>query len=938
MSSIVLGILLFLVVGSGNNFPSMIKPKHVYADPTAPANTAVLTYKGDNQRTGQYKHEEILNTSNVNKSQFGKRVTYPVDGQMYAQPLYMPHLSIYGATHNVVFVATEHDSIYAFDADRTSTASALWHTSFLKNGATSVPSTSVSCNDLVPEIGITGTPVIDSQTNTMYVVVYTLENGNTIYRLHALDVTSGAEKSGSPVIIQASVTGKGSGSSNGIVTFNPLKERQRSALLLANGQIYIAFGSFCDNSPYHGWILSYTYNGSSLQQAHVYNDTVNGSGAGIWSNGNISTDNSGNIYFISGNGTFNLNTGGTEAGDVFGKLSPQLQLLDYFTPFNQSCMQLSDIDLGSGGPLVIPSANITIGGGKEGRIYVVNNSNMGKFTADPDLNCSTSERLRTDIDKVVQEFPPSTVGGLYSSTPAYWSDSSNHQYVYFAGNGDQAKAYQLSNGKLSNNPITQTPERFDFPGGNPGISSDGTSNGILWIIDSHAVLRAYDATNLGTELYNSGQNSSRDALDSYVKFATPTIADGKVFVETSQSLSIYGLLPPPGGTPTPTPSPTPKPTPTPTPGATYNNVGITSDSDPSAGNFDNKNHSYSSEALQTVGLNAGDNVFYNGMVFTWPAAAAGTPDNYVASGQTIPVIPLSNATLLGFLGAANGGPASGTAMIHYTDGSEQAFTLGFSDWTLGGGTQKPSFGNGIKATMSYRNSSSGQQVGNVYVFYTDIFLQVGKTVKSVTLPNPTGQATLHVFSIATKQGAVTPTPPPYNNIGTSDDGHPGLGNFDGNNSYSAQALQTVGITPDSEIDFNGVAFTWPDVSAGKPNNYTALGQLLPVTPVDDATKLAFLGASTGGASSGLATITYTDGSSQIFTLGLSDWTLENGTVQPSFGNQVVATTTYRNTPQGQQPAIPTIFYTDVALKTGKKIQNVILPMNNQMHIFAVATK
>jgi hypothetical protein len=390
-----------------------------------------------------------------------------------------------------------------------------------------------------PESGITGTPVIDSQTNTMYVVSYTLENGSEVYRLHALDVTNGTEKSGSPTVIQASVSGNGAGSINGTVAFNPLTQRQRSALLLANGQIYISFGSFCDNYPYHGWILGYTYNGSSFQQTNVYNDTPNGGGGGIWSG--LSADSSGNIYFSSGNGDFNLNTGGTEAGDAFGKLNAQLQLQDYFVPFNQDCLRMNDVDLGSSGALVLSSLNEIIGGGKEGRVYVMSNQNMGKFTAYPNLNCNAVPN-RTDIDKVRQEFGPDVIRRVYG-VPAYWN-SANGQFVYFAGADNHAKAYRLNDGLLSANPTSQASETFGFPGANPAVSSNGTATdtGIVWMIDPQGVLRAYDATNLGNELYNSAQNPNRDSLDSYVKFTPPMIANGEVFVGTASTLTIFGQL------------------------------------------------------------------------------------------------------------------------------------------------------------------------------------------------------------------------------------------------------------------------------------------------------------------------------------------------------------------------------------------------------------
>jgi hypothetical protein len=353
------------------------------AAPAAPANSAVTTYRNDNARSGQYSNETILNTANVNQSQFGKRVSYPVDGQLYAQPLYVPNLSIGGSVHNVVFAATENDTVYAFDADQTSAVAPLWKTSLLPSGATAVPFAAVSCGDMQPIIGITGTPVIDPSTNTMYVVAYSDEGGNLVYRLHALNITTGQDKS-PPIVIQGSVPGTGAGSSGGTVSFDPRVERQRVALTLVNGKVYIAFASFCDNGNYHGWIFSYSYNGSSFQQVNAYNDTPNGIQGGIWGgDGALVADSSGNLYFTSGNGTFDASSGGPDVGDSFVRLNGSLQRQDYFTPFNQACLSQGDVDLGSGGALLIPGANVLIGAGKEGRPYVVSTTNMGGYTARP---------------------------------------------------------------------------------------------------------------------------------------------------------------------------------------------------------------------------------------------------------------------------------------------------------------------------------------------------------------------------------------------------------------------------------------------------------------------------------------------------------------------------------------------------------------------------
>jgi Ricin-type beta-trefoil lectin domain-like len=543
----------------------------------APANTAVTTYHNDNLRTGQNPNESILTTSNVNSSQFGKRVTYSVDGQVYTQPLFVPNVTINGATHNVVYIATENDSVYAFDADQTSAVAPLWKTSFLGSNVTPVPAgdlfPSGENHDIDPIIGITGTPAIDSGSNILYVVAMTKESGKYVQRLHALDITTGSEKAGSPIPIQASVNGTGYDNSGGKISFNSKTENQRPALLLVNGVVYISWSSFGDNGPYHGWLIGYSYTNSALHQVSAYNDSANGNEGGIWMSGSgPAADSSGNIYLLTGNGSFDLNTGGPDSGDTFLKMSAQngLSVSDSFTPFNQSCFAAADTDLGSGGGLLLPDQTNTshphliIGAGKEGRIYVVNRDSMGHFTNDPNLNCGSSEVNQTTSDKIVQEFAPGTIGSNFSS-PAYWASSSK-EWVYFGGVNNKLKAFQVSNDTLSSTPTSQSSETFKYPGITPSISSNGNTNGIVWAVSpppacgnngcnpsGSGVLRAYDATNLGNELYNSGQNSSRDQLDSYTKFSVPTIANGKVFVGTQTSLSIFGLL---GTTTSPTPTPT----------------------------------------------------------------------------------------------------------------------------------------------------------------------------------------------------------------------------------------------------------------------------------------------------------------------------------------------------------------------------------------------
>lgn len=510
---------------------------------TSPATSSVsvLTYKYNNLRSGDNPNETILTTSNVNSTTFGKRVSYKVDSAVYAEPLFVPNLKIKNRVHNVVFVATENDSVYAFNADATKAVSPLWKTRFTNStNITPYLAKNIHCSDLGPRVGITGTPVIDPATDTMYVLAETVENGQYVNKLHALNILTGQDQPGSPVTISASVPGNGVGSVNGVVTFDPEHQLQRPGLALVNGVVYIAWGSFCDDTLSFGWLMG--YNETTLQQVGVYNTNANGSLGSIWQSGDgIAADANNNLYVMTGNGAFDLNSGGVDAGDTFLKLGTTngLSVSDYFTPFNQTCLNAADLDLGSGGPMLLPNQDELIGIGKEGRVYVVNRDNMGQFTNIQDP-CDNQSQI--NVDKILQELPPKTTGEVYS-TPAYWNGSSG-QYVYIASKNRPVMAFSLTNGLLSTAPVSQTPEKFLFPGGNPLVTSNGmvAGTGVVWIIDPSGFLRAYDATNLATELYNSGQNPTRDSLPSTIKFSVPTVANGEVFVGTKTTLEIYGLL------------------------------------------------------------------------------------------------------------------------------------------------------------------------------------------------------------------------------------------------------------------------------------------------------------------------------------------------------------------------------------------------------------
>ena len=510
------------------------------------AQTSILTQHYDTARMGQNTAESVLNPTNVNSTTFGELFSLTVDGYVYAQPLYVPAVAIPGkGTHNVLYVATEHDSLYAFDAD---TGSQLWTVSFLINGATTLsPSNVGGSQDINPEIGITGTPTIDPATNTLYVVVNTVESGNIIYRLHAIDITTGAEKFGGPVLMTASVPGTAPDGNGSMVPFNGQWENQRPGLLLLNGFVYAAFAAHGDNGPWHGWILA--YNKTTLAQSGAWCTSPNGKGNGIWSSGaGIAADASGNAYIATGNGDDTVSTPAPAPSTTidYGDSIVRLSLTngapvptDYFTPWNQASLAGSDTDLGGGGVLVLPDQpgsfpHILIQGGKQGEVYVVNRD---KMTSDGSHYCNGC----TSDPEIIQSI--SSGAGLWSM-PAYWNSQ-----IYLWGNGGHLEAYSLTNDMLSQSPTSKSAESSNFPGSTPVVSSNGTSDGIVWAVETDAytssgpaILRAYNATNVSNLLYGSNLTSGRDTLGPAVKFVVPVVTNGKVYVGTQKEVDVFGLL------------------------------------------------------------------------------------------------------------------------------------------------------------------------------------------------------------------------------------------------------------------------------------------------------------------------------------------------------------------------------------------------------------
>ncbi len=513
------------------------------------AQVDVLTSRYDNSRTGQNLNETTLTLSNVNSATFGKLYSFVVDGYVYGQPLYKSNVSIPGkGIHNVIYIVTMHDSIYALDAD---TATPLWQVRLvnLTAGITTEATADSGVTDIIPEIGIISTPVIDGTSGTMYVVAKTKENGVQFFRLHALDITTGADKV-PPVAVTATVPGTGTSSVGGVLTMNPNWHWQRPGLALVNGVVYIGIGAQGDFFPWHGWLVG--YNATNLTQVSVFCTTPNGVGGGVWVPGEAPpVDAAGNIFINTGNGDFN---GSSDYGDSIIKLSTasNLSVLDFFAPFNQAALSTADLDISSAGIVLLPDSSGTtahphllVTGGKDGTIYVLDRDSMGGFNG---------SYTKPD-SQIVQEIW-NAVGGITTNptaiplayvennyiTPGFWQ---NH--LYWCATNDFCKMFNFSNGLLTTTPASKVATTYGPRGAQPVITaaSPTATSGIMWAVETAAssLLHAYNATNLATELYNSNQAANnRDQGGLPVKFATPTIVNGKVFVGAQGQVDVYGLL------------------------------------------------------------------------------------------------------------------------------------------------------------------------------------------------------------------------------------------------------------------------------------------------------------------------------------------------------------------------------------------------------------
>ena len=513
------------------------------APPPVGSSPDVTTYHFDNARDGLNAQETLLTPATVTSANFGKIAMFQGDGKVDAQPLYLAGLNVAGTATNVLYMATEHGSLYAFDADK---ETQIWTTSLLGTGE--VPSDDHSCGQISPEIGITSTPVIDRAKGVIYAVGMSKDAKGVYHqRLHALNLTSGAELAGSPAEITGSYPGTGAGSAGGMVPFTPGQYAERAGLLLLNGTIYLSWTSHCDDGLYTGWVMAYSE--STLQQTAILNLTPNGSEGSIWMAGNgLASDASGNIYFLDANGTMDPSFDGNgfpaqqDYGNAMMKLSTaggKLAVADFFEPYNTIAESNGDIDMGSGGALLLPdmtdasgtTRHLIVGAGKDRNIFVGDRDNLGKF------NQKTANN-----SNLYQDLPNALANGAWSS-PAYFNNT-----VYYAGQNDTLKAFPITQGKLATSPSSQSVVVFPYPGSTPSVSANGTQDGIVWAVESNTgqlnVLHAYDATNLSRELYNSNQAAgSRDSFGNGNKFITPVIVNGKVFVGTQTGVAEFGLLP-----------------------------------------------------------------------------------------------------------------------------------------------------------------------------------------------------------------------------------------------------------------------------------------------------------------------------------------------------------------------------------------------------------
>ena len=872
----------------------------------------VLTYHNDNARSGLNPNETTLTPANVNAATFGKVGFDSVDGKVDAQPLLKTGVAIPGqGTHDVLYVATENDSLYAFDAG---TGVQLWKVSMLGPGE--VPSDPVSGTQVTPTIGITDTPVIDPNTGTMYLVAMSklVSGSNTTYiqRIHAINIASGADVV-APKSIDQSITfpGAGPGGNGTVVIFNPKQYEERDALLLSGGVVYTGWASHSDVAPYTGWVIG--FNASNLGVASILNVDPNGSptssflgdgsGSSFWNSaGGPAADAAGNIYNLSANGPFDqtLNAAGFPAngdfGDAFLKFTPTsggLTVSDYFTPYNQQSEANGDTDIGSSGVTLVNVVDgsgtprqLMVGSGKDGNIYVVDTANMGKFS--PTSN------------NIYQELPGAVGGGEFASPAAF-----NGQ-VYFGGVGATLRAFSFVNGKLTTTPTSQSANKFSYPGTTPSLSSNGTTNGIAWAISNtsgSAVLYAYDASNLANMLYNSTQAANgRDNPGADNKFITPMIANGRVYVPTTNGVAVYGLLSPSGPPVTPVSL-----------AASFNRTGIVADGSTFAGGgLDGGGTALSSNQL-------GSTVTAAGVAFN--LGPAGSSDVVSGSGQSIALPSGSFGSLKLLITGVDGNQANQTFVVTYTDGTTASFTRSISDWF----TPQNYAGESTAATTAYRDTSTGGRDARTFRVYDySLTLDPTKTVKSLTLPNDKNVEVLAATLVPSSTTQVS-LGGSFNRTGIVADGSTfSGGGFDGD-GYAFSTGQ-LGST----VTAAGVAFNLGP--AGSNDVVSGSGQSIAL-PSGGFGSLKLLASAVNGNQANQAfVVTYTDGTTATITQSISDW----ATPQNYAGESTAATTSYRDTSAGgKQGGTFSVYSYAFALDPTKTVKSLTLPNDKNVEVLGI---
>ena len=959
----------------------------------------VTTYHNDNFRTGQNTHETTLTPANVNSTQFGKLFTVAVDGLVYGQPLYLSNVAIAGATHNVLYTATEHDSVYAIDAD---SGHIYWQKSLLPAGGSAVSGADVRCGDEGTEVGITGTPVIDAVAGTLYVVAKVKVNGAISQYVHALDVSTAAEKSGGPRLIQASVPGSASDGDGTTLTFNPKMENQRAALLLDNGHVIISWASHCDNQPWHGWLMS--YGATNLALEGVYNPSPDDTGNGIWMGGSgPAADASGNIYFATGNGKWN---GTTSLGDSIVKLGPpangQFPVYDYFTPYNQAHLETNDEDVAAGGLILLPTLpsgrQLLTLIGKEGKIYLVDRSNMGKY-------CGTQPGCTTSDPNIVQEIPR-VFTGLWGA-PAYW----NGNLYWGGGNSDtgvaealKAFAFNASNsGLISTAPTSSSAKTFNFSGPVPSVSSNGLADAIVWGLDNGGagstcsnglncqVLYAYDATNLSRLLYNSSQAANgRDVPGGAVKFTTPTVVNGKVYVGSVRAVSAFGLLPPPPAA-APTFSPQAGTYSTPqsvslsdtTPGAViyYTTDGTTPTNSSakytsaiqisatttikafaSATGHANSavvssTYSISASGQTPVSVNlagafdvnaiasdgspvanGGIDTFgdaYSGKLLgssvTWNGStftmgAAGGPSG--VSGLTLS-LPAGNYSTLNLLATGvQGNQVNQTFIVTYTDGTTTRIQQSLSDWF-----RPQSYSGESKAvTMAYRLTGNGTTgTGPFYLYGYSFSIDPTKTVKSLTLP--ANRRVVVLASTLVPVGSPPPPPPPNAtpvNLSASYNVH---GIASNGTAVAAGGLDTLGYAYSGNLLGTTVTWSGTAFTLGSANAADVVSSATVQLPAGTFSTLQLLAAGVlGNQLNQTFTVTYTDGTRTVVQQSVSDWARP----QSYPGESRAVTMAYRLTSTGSTDASSNfyVYGYSIAIDHTKTVNSLTLPSNRRVVVLA----